>query len=89
MNQGFPAVIAEALCTGTKVMTIGVGDIIDIVQKAGNMIIFSDNWDFEYFVQQLEIELSSEYTPESSEIARFQQLFSYDQGGKEWARALR
>lgn len=88
-NEGMPAVLIEALCTGMYVLAVGVGDIPDIKRELPGRIICRSTWDLEFFAKQLsEILVSSSYTGLDKHVRRFRHLFSYENGGNLWRLAL-
>ncbi len=89
-NEGFPSVIAESVCSGTPVLTIGVGDIPDIIEVSSPLIIYHPQWNLQFFADALEKLLSTPISKSDRliEASKFHYLFSYVNGGNQWLRAM-
>ena len=88
-NEGFPTVIAEALCSGLYVLAIGAGDIPDIAEKSNPLLVYQQFWDVDFFAERL-IDILSNPTEISDvqHIQYFRDFFSYEKGGADWSNAL-
>ena len=88
-NEGFPAVVAEALCSGLFVFTIGAGDIPDIAKTASPLLVYRQFWDVDFFAEKL-ITLLTQPTdvPMAKHVQYYRDYFSYDKGGADWRAAL-
>jgi pentatricopeptide repeat protein len=88
-SEGFPSVVAEALCSGLYVLTIGVGDIPDIASSPSPLMLYHEDWDLEFFADKLGSILAE--PPESSilpYVLHYRDYFSYERGGTDWRKAL-
>jgi glycosyltransferase involved in cell wall biosynthesis len=87
--EGFPAVVAEALCSGLYVLTIGAGDIPDIATMPNPLLVYQQNWDLDFFTEKLVAILTNPTEiPAMKHVQYYRDYFSYDSGGADWRAAL-
>ena len=88
-NEGFPTVIAEALCNGLCVLAIGAGDVPDIATTPNPLLVYQQFWDVDFFAERLIAILEN---PTEIQMKRyvqyFRDFFAYENGGVDWRNAL-